>query len=140
MYKPEYFRPYEFVPKSVHDYFGVRSINFMDERILMVADQIRDYFARPVYINIYESGLENRGWRFPFSSTGSKLSTHKYGWAIDFNVEDTSAQDVYMEIITHEEDFFQMGVKRVEKVQFTPTWTHIDVMETNLPVIKFFNV
>ena len=140
MYIPEYFKASELVPKMIYDIFGDDSFYFLDEKILRIADRIRDHFGAPMMVNNYAKGLHNRGYRLPLSNVGSPLSTHKTGRALDFNIDGLSAEDVYMDIITHEKEFFDMGIRRVEKLEHTPTWTHIDIKETNKDIIYYFDI
>lgn len=134
----KHFKIQEFVPPSIYNYWGERSKYFLDPKIVVFADFIRDFFNKPVTINNWYSGgnLSLRGFRPPDTTTGGKLSQHKFGRAIDVNVEGITPQEVYDRAIKNEMLFRGAGLTTMEDINDTPTWTHFDVRWTGLNFIQ----
>jgi len=97
MYKPKYFQWYEFMPSKEYEPYW---LILMDERILITADEIREYYGVPVTINNWYWGgnLKNRGFREMNTAIGAKLSQHKFGRAFDFDVKNVPAEQVRNDI------------------------------------------
>lgn len=124
----------EFVPKELFQQFGVKSIWFIDRPIINVAELIRTRFGKPVTINNWHTGgnLNNRGFRMPDSSTGGKLSQHKFGRAIDVSVTGIQVHELFKDIKDNYDIYNKVGLTTVEDIQFTPTWLHCDCRITNM--------
>lgn len=127
-----YFYLYEFVPKEIYERWGEKSIRFIDRRIVLLADFIRDRFGKPMTINNWHEGgsLNNRGFRLPDSSVGAFLSDHKFGRAEDFNIEGITPQEVYKDIMDNQDMYMKAGATIIEDIEFTKTWTHLSVSWT----------
>lgn len=134
----KHFKLQEFVPPVIYNYWGERSKYFLDPKIVTLADFTRDFFNKPVTINNWHSGgsLSLRGFRPPDSTTGGKLSQHKFGRAIDISVEGITPQEVYERIIKSEMLFRSAGLTTVEDIADTPSWVHMDVRWTGLNFIQ----
>jgi len=124
----------EFVPKGVFDSFGFKSTWFIDPRLIVLAESIRDHFQKPITINNWHTGgkFYERGFRVPESTTGAKYSQHRFGRAIDFNVEGLEAHEVYLEILNNEVAFRLAGLTAMENIEFTKGWCHCDIR--NIPL------
>ena len=127
----------EFVSKAIFEKWGAKSLWFVDERIIFLAQFLRDHFACPIIINDWVRGgtFHFRGYRSPEAATGAALSQHKFGRAIDINVSGISPQLVYAEIKKMEGVFKTAGLSAMEHFEDTPTWTHLDIRQTNLKSI-----
>lgn len=126
----------EFVPKELYDQFGMNSIWFLDPRLINLAEFIRLHFDASMVINnwSYATGkvFNERGYRMPNTETGGKLSQHKFGRAIDFNIVGLTPIEVSDEIAKNYQYFFPYGLTTMENPEKTPTWTHVDCRNTGL--------
>jgi hypothetical protein len=125
----EYFDLREFVSRAQWDAYGEGVIKFLDPRIVDGMTFLREWFDAPITINNWHTGgrFQERGLRALNTTTGARMSQHKFGRAVDFNVQGMSAKEVFDEIIKYwnvispHETFTTL-----EDVADTPTWTHID--------------
>ncbi|MHA1382090.1 MAG: D-Ala-D-Ala carboxypeptidase family metallohydrolase [Candidatus Helarchaeota archaeon] len=117
----------EFVPESIYNEFQEKSLWFLDEKIINVAQFLRDHFGRPVIINNWYHGGERQlsGFRPPDTEIGAKLSQHKFGRAIDIQIADIDPAEIRKTIKDNEHYFYQGGIRAVEMA--TPTWVHVDI-------------
>lgn len=119
----------EFVPKEIYQLYGANSIWFVDIRVIEGMEWIRSYFAAPVIINNWHQGgvLQNRGFRPPNTTVGGRLSQHKAGRAIDFNVVGLKSDKVFDRLVADWGDVAKNTFfTTLEDKADTPTWTHID--------------
>lgn len=129
----KHFQAYEMVPPAIHQVYGDRSWQFVDERLMHLLDFIREHFNKPVTINSWhEKGqYKESGFRLPDTTTGGKLSQHKHGRAADIKVEGMTPQQVYKEILDNEKLFMDHGLTTMEDIEDTPTWVHVDIRYQN---------
>lgn len=102
MYTPKYFKikfnsnnkiKSELFPSEIIklNYTEEQLLLMFDDKILMIADKIREMYG-PCYINNWDSGLENCGFRLDKNGIGIKdaegaeLSQHKFGRALDIHI------------------------------------------------------
>lgn len=102
MYNPKYFKvkyksngktKSELFPSDIMNlgYTETQLLLMFDDRILKIADKIREIYG-PCYINSYDVGLENCGFRLDRNgigiknSEGAELSQHKFGRALDIHI------------------------------------------------------
>ena len=136
-----YFRIEELVPKELYVKFGEKSIWFIERGTVLLADFIRDRFGKSMTINNWHSGgpLNNRGFRMPDCAIGGVLSQHKFGRAIDYNIEGVTPQEAYKDIIDNSDMYLKAGATTVEDIAFTTGWIHLDRRWTNkneLSIVK----
>lgn len=117
----------EFIPEDVWKRLGEDGIWLIDEKIIKVAQKIRDIFRAPMFINtwMYRGDCKRLQWRGFRPSAYTKcayFSQHKVGRAIDFNIEGISPQDIQD---TLKPKLKTIGITAMEVG--TPTWTHVDV-------------
>jgi len=121
----------EFVPKAIFDQYGANSIWFLDDRLIEGAEWLRAHFNAPITINNWHTGgsFQNRGFRAPNTTVGARLSQHKFGRAIDFNVAGMTAAQVAKDLIDsgHIDD---SPWTTIEDPAHTATWTHLDMRQT----------
>ena len=137
IYVPKYFTIEEIFPRSIASRLPSEYLwSLMDEKILQAADAIREYVGRRMFVNYY--GMQCRGFRDcnECANVGGKLSAHRVGKAIDFNIEDMPTEEVY-EMVLRKSNLWK-GVRRIENIEKTPTWIHIDSKEHNEENIKIF--
>jgi uncharacterized protein YcbK (DUF882 family) len=136
----EHFDIRELVPKEIYEEFGIKSVQFIDLRIVRTLAEIRKITNKPIIVNNWhEGGAEhNRGFRFPNCTEGAKLSQHKQGRAIDFCIEGIEPE-VIREAIRSRYDYLRgFGLTTIEKD--TPSWVHIDCRETREFCIGLYEV
>jgi len=123
----------EFVPKSIYEKYGENSIWFVDPRIIAFCQWLRDYIQESVTINNWhrEGKYNESCFRVPDTTTGAKLSQHRFGRAVDIKVEGHLPETI-REIIrlNFKELRAKYGVSTIEKD--TPTWVHVDCRYTGL--------
>lgn len=132
----------EFVPRKVYELWGEKSIWFVDPRIILFAQWLKDKTGSTVTINdwCFEGKYQYSGFRPPDCRTGAKLSDHRFGRAIDVKVKNWDPEDVRQLIRDNWSYLFHhYGVTTIELD--TPTWTHVGFRFTNLNdllQIKFY--
>lgn len=133
-FEVNFFKIQEFVSRKIYTDWGDNSIWFVDPRVVKLANFIRTFFGRGVTINnwLWNGNYDQRGFREPESTTGGKLSQHRFGRAIDINVKGMTALEVYNAILANEKVFMEAGLTCMEDIADTPTWCHLDVRETGL--------
>ena len=127
----------EFVPQSVYEKWGEKSIWFVQPRIILLAQFLREKFGRPVTINDWHNGgsYQERGYRLPDSPTGGYQSQHKFGNAIDFNIYDLTPDEIRHEILANQSVFMSNGLTTLEDAAYAPTWVHGDCRNTRMDEI-----
>ena len=135
-YTPKYFKSYEVVPKEIYDKFGDLSFQFLDPRVLLMADNLRDIFG-PVIINNWKEGgtLNSCGLRLADDDVGAKYSPHKYGKALDLHFGKITAEEVRDWISKNQDDERIKYISRIEKD--TLSWFHFDIF--NVPRIQWIS-
>jgi len=131
------FRSFEFVPPEIYNYFGEElSYHFINDSILMFVVKIRTYFNCRVFINnwYWNGDLENRGFRLYKCDIGATFSQHKFGNAIDFDVDGMTAEEVRQAII-EKQDLFP----EITRLESDVSWIHGDKKDTGKKDIVTFS-
>lgn len=141
--KSKYFKIQELVSKKVYNRYGENAWMFIDTKLIKVLDTLREHFNRPITINNWMWGgtLEQRGLRTNLDELVKKktekgtlyISQHILGKAADLNVKGLTAEQVYEEILKNKDKFYL--ISRIENIDSTPTWVHIDCANTDKFVI-----
>ncbi|MEI7727784.1 MAG: D-Ala-D-Ala carboxypeptidase family metallohydrolase [Bacteroidota bacterium] len=130
----------EFVPKPVYAIYGDISIWFVDHRIILFCQWLRDYLKKSITINNWHLGgqYNESCFRLPDTMTGAKLSQHRHGRAADVKVSGYDPEEV-RGIIRKNFDLVSVnyGISVIEKD--TPTWTHADCRFTGLSKLMEVN-
>jgi hypothetical protein len=132
----------ELVPPSIYLKWGARAICFIDYRILMAADWLHDTIGLPVIGNNWISGGQYKEsvLREFNTTTGAKMSQHKFGRAFDAKIKGMTPHEVHEVILKHQEFLVQNQlITTLENADFTKTWTHIDCRFTGLDHIQIVN-
>lgn len=128
----KHFKPYEFVPKDMYNKYGNKVMRWVNPKIVNILDYLREKYGKRIIVNNWKwnGKLQYRCLR-PFDCTvGSKMSDHKFGNAVDFNIDGLSADDVWDKIMNEcVDDLKVLGLTCVEDKAMTPTWTHISVAD-----------
>lgn len=124
----------EFIPIHVYHNYLSRALWFIRPEVVSLAQFYRDWFDAPVTVNNWYSGgpLQQRGYREPNSTTGARLSQHKFGCAFDCSIGTISPDEVRSEILNNEATFMKAGLTTLEHGDYAPTWVHSDIRWTGL--------
>ncbi|MFO0387607.1 MAG: hypothetical protein ACK505_12570 [Flavobacteriales bacterium] len=117
---------------------GERSLQLMDMRIILALQYLREIIGKPITVNTWarRGNLSLRGYRPEGTRTGAKWSQHKFGRALDFNVDGMTTREVHAVIMQHERYFIERGwITTIEDARDSPTWVHIDCRYTGLDKI-----
>ena len=122
----------EFIDPTTYKTYGANSIWFIDQRIITIAQLLRDISGRPVTINNYIHGgtYKESGYRRPATNTGAYQSQHKFGRAIDPKVKGLVVPEVHNLIHAYWDRFKEAGLTTMEDLKLTPSWTHLDCRQT----------
>lgn len=123
----------EFVPRKIYERFTDKSVQFIDMRLVHLAQYMRDYFGVGITINDWVDGgrYNESGFRDPQTGTGAVLSQHKFGRAIDCKFSGKTPQEIYEYIMANQQQFYDKGLRCLEAIEKTPTWLHCDIRETS---------
>lgn len=95
MYIPKYFKPQELVPKSVYEERGIKSLQLIDDRLLRIADYLRDRFGSITINNwSYGGNRTQSGLRIQGQQYYRPYSQHSFGRALDMIFNERNAQEV----------------------------------------------
>ena len=133
MYTPKHFKAHEFVPKSIYDRRGERSLELIDDRILITMDTLRENLGKPITVNNWywgggfsQSGLRTVEHYGTLEKYEDSLSQHKFGRGCDFRVDGMTPTMVREHIYQNKDKYPHISFVEEE----TPTWIHIDVRNT----------
>lgn len=131
----KYFVLEEFINPNDFSEHKEKSIELIDNRLIKIADFIRETVGKSVTINdwhtggkFYESGLREQN-----TKTGAKKSAHKEGKAIDVKVSGFGGKEWYDFVKKYAKDLYQLGARRIEDKSLATTWLHIDTKEHGYP-------
>lgn len=137
-YQPKHFVVQELVPPEVYsdlknEKYSLTQI--MNPKLLITADSIREYFNKPMTINNWFLGGEFtlRGFRPKNCPIGAVNSRHKFGDAIDFDIEGMTAEQVRQEILKNQKN---TAFKYITRMENGVNWVHIDLK----PIPDFKNI
>lgn len=123
----EHFDLREFIDPVTFAELGNKSIEKIDKRLIDIAELLRKLTGKGVTINNWHTGgqYHESGLRRADTSTGAAKSAHKEGKASDHKVTGMTAEEVHKLVMAHEAEFYDAGVRQMEDLSFTPTWTHL---------------
>lgn len=141
--RSRYFTIEELVSDNVYRKYGDKSWEFIDIRLIETIDKLREVFNKPITINNWKWGgsLKQRGLRankdeIVANKKDYYISQHCLGKAVDFNVKGLSSKEVYDFILENKDKF--PYITRIEDINKTPTWVHIDLSNTSSDDIIIF--
>lgn len=140
MYKCKYFKPHELVSELTYTKFGENCYQFFDEDILRELDIIRETYGRPITINNWfwggqykESGLRTNKDSIVKNKTNLYLSAHCLAKGFDLK-DKTDISGHNHTLYNHISSLIREGklkkFRRLENIQKTPTWVHVDAFQT----------
>ena len=126
--KAKYFTLFELVCPHVLAKYGERAWMFLDSRLILNLDTIRERLNKPIYVN--RGGLTQRGLRCPqcqivrdkFEAGVLYMSAHTMGKAVDFDVEGMTAEEVRGWLKEH-----GAYLPYPVRVENDVNWVHLDV-------------
>lgn len=127
----------EFMPKNIYEKFGKNCTWFLDPRVPLICQYLRDVLARRVTVNTWKFDnlkiYDQSGFRQNDSPIGAVHSQHKFGRAADIKIDGMHPEDVRQFIRKEFKNLSVLGLSTIEK--HTPTWVHFDVRDTGLDEI-----
>ena len=138
MEKSKHFTIDELLPPHVATYWGERGWMFLDPRLLVIIDELREYINRPVIVNSKAYGRQWSGFRTPEYKKYSPMSQHSHGRAID-GVGDWSPEEIRQDILVGKINFTYSVTIETHDVTPDHDWLHIDV-RNNTGFINEFKV
>lgn len=131
MYTPKNIAPYEIVDKATFDKYGSFSYTFIDERILRLAQWLREQLGEVACNDWYWGGkYDSRGFRQSTNDDHSPYSPHARGTALDLKFTNFKSSYVREYIEKHWEDIKKVTGLTCLKIERNKkgvpiTWVHI---------------
>ena len=124
------FELYELVDKDTLLELGERAWMLFDPLLLSTMDRIRIRYDKPITVNNWHSmgPFNYRGFRPANCLEGAKLSAHRRGQAVDFDVQGMTAEEVRQDIKKNQE---HMDFMFINQVELGTNWVHIST--ANVP-------
>ena len=143
MIKLKNFKVQELVPEEVYKLWADESVEFMDEAFLLDVDQFvsdikKDLKVRSVTVNdwLWGGKFHLSGYRYPTTAVGATNSMHKKGKALDLKFSGANVLDCYNYLLSNQSRY--RTIRRIESIDCTPTWLHVDSKPTNKDGIHVF--
>lgn len=111
---------------------------YIQQVTLDMAQCIRDRWGKTMWINTWAiddhpEDWDDRGLRLPWSNVGATYSQHKYGGAIDFNIEGVACDEVRADIKQNPQTYRRFGLTTIESGEYATSWVHADTRWVDLP-------
>lgn len=137
--KSKYFQLKELVCPHVLAKYGERAWMFLDSKLIINLDTIRERIGKPIYVN--RGNLTQRGLRCPqcqivkdkIKAGELYMSAHTMGKAVDFDVEDMKADEVRLWLAKNGK-FLPYPIR----VESGVSWVHMDVFDNNTEQHVYF--
>ena len=135
-YRPKNFILEELVSKEIFEKYGERAWQFLDERMLMNLQAIRDHYGVSVTANSWKWGgqFSFRGFD-AYEFRKNYVSQHHAGRAVDFDVKGKTAEEVRNDIVSGTIKLPHPNVWLEDNVN----WVHMDVRYSNVRGVYQFN-
>tara|TARA_R110002074_G_scaffold262405_1_gene434592 strand:+ start:152 stop:562 length:411 start_codon:yes stop_codon:yes gene_type:complete len=134
----KYFRIEEYVDKATYKRYGEKSVWFIDPRLVVLMDTLRELFDSPILINNWLWGgvYQYRGLRPSGTPWYTKFSQHSFGRAVDFDVEGFTSEEARLKIIEwHREGLLgDLDITLEGEV----SWVHLDVRSHGEGLLIFY--
>jgi len=131
MYQPEFFRIEELLPQRFFELNQTRGRQLwflFDDRVLITLDRLRQHYDRRMIINTWlwdeVNPFNYRGFRPSDCEIGVKFSQHRFGRAIDADIDGMQAHEVREDIKKNKSDPVFEFITAVEE---GINWVHFDV-------------
>ena len=126
------FKIYEFVSKNIYTQYKESSIRFIDFRLILIAQELRNRTGKQVTINnwFWNGQYKYSGYRERSCTEGSENSSHRRGTGIDVKIKDMTGEQIRQHIKDNWKIYKELGVTGIEKD--TSTWCHITTENWNV--------
>jgi hypothetical protein len=138
----KYFVLSELVCPQVFKKYGDTAWQFLDPRLLITLDKIRETLNKPIYINNWDikGAYDERGLRCiqcdivksAIAKNQLYLSAHMEGQAADFDVLGMTANEVRQWIKSNEEI-----LPYPIRLETDINWVHLDVRDAGVKIFEF---
>lgn len=142
--KLDNFRVEELVSPAVFELLGEHAINLLDKEFIrdvdrLVTDLKADLNVKSATVNnwLWKGHRVASGFREQGTSVGAPRSAHRRGLAVDMQFKGASVADCYTYLLNNQSKYPK--IRRIESLVFTPTWLHVDGVDTGRPEIHVFN-
>lgn len=122
----------EFVDNRTFGLLGANASTQVDPKIVRICDLVREKTGLATVINNWhyakrgEHVYKSSGFRAVWDSTGAQLSQHRAGRAADIKVAGLTPAQVLAIVMQNQAEFAAAGLTRIENIEFTKTWLHLD--------------
>ena len=144
----------EYVPQSVYEKYGDKSVRFISTALIKADYQLlkdlEKHYGREITcsINTWSFGGDRQysGLRVEGEPYYRPLSLHSSGSASDkiFTFKDTGARvdnkKIYEFIIANEVKYYELGIRRMEDIRDASTWIHWDTCWTPNKYTKMIQI
>jgi len=129
----------ELVHPDIHEAHGDRCPNFISAFLPVTLESLKENLTEVVTVNnwIWGGNRDSAGLRPDGDPDGAKLSTHKFGNTADPKFKHHTAEEVYYHILSNPHKY--PHIIRMEHIDHTPTWVHIEVGPRRYGDIIIFN-
>jgi len=126
IYVPSHFKPEELVDPVTFAKFGNSSYAFLRLEILRAIEFLRLFIGKPFTVNNWPDGglYKWRGLRTKDCTEGAVWSMHRFGGALDFDVEGMTAVEVRQ--IIRDKRKSSDELKGITRIELDIGWNHID--------------
>lgn len=141
--KPVYFTIDELVCEHVYNTYGEQAWQFIDMKLLIMLDTIRDRIGKAIHVNNWQVHGEysQRGLRCfmcdivkqKIESGSMYMSAHCLGKAADFDVEGLLGEEVRLWIVAHT-NWWPYHIRLERDV----SWIHLDTFEGSEEKVHLF--
>lgn len=129
----------ELVHPEIIQAHGDRSANFISVFLLITLEAIKENTDDIITVNNWMWGgtRDSAGLRPDGDPDGARLSTHKFGNTADPRPKNQTPQELYYHILNNQDKY--PHVIRMENIEHTPTWVHVETGEKRDGDIIIFN-
>ena len=126
--KAKHFKIQELVDKETYERYGQKAWWFLDNRLIMLLDRLREDLQRPITVNnwLWGGNNQHRGLRPPKCNIGADYSQHRFGRAVDFDVKGMKADQVRSYIRNRINNY-----PEIKGIETGITWVHLDIRNSD---------
>ena len=134
----KYFQLEELVNPRILERCGERCSSFLHVNAKYCLDDLREELG-VITINDWAMGgqYKDSGLREPHGDVGAPFSSHRFGCGFDLKFHGTSSKEAYYHILNNQLDF--PFISRMEGIDHTPSWLHIEIDTARIGDIIIFN-
>lgn len=131
IYRPRFFKPQELVDPDTFADLGDRSLMVFRPEALRMLDELREFLSVPCVVNNWSAGgaYKYSGYRPHGCTVGAKYSAHRMGAGFDVRPRGMTVTEAFERIMANPMEPRVQRIRRIEDIEKTPTWLHVDVYE-----------